>query len=242
MRLSPDPSGLPTRRGRRILIGLLILLLVLLPLYLWPLRGGRGGLPRASALSGSPNDPRNPGAMARIPSDVWNALMARRGGPPPAPPTPPANLTMIAGLHEVVGGMGSIHLPPIIESPGSSPLTDDGPLSSGGGSRGDDSTPGPVQFLASDTSNQGTGNGGGGFGSGGYSGFSNLGPWNGGGPGGPARGGASSSGPGSTWDPSDPDAPTPTPESATMLLLGSNLALLGALSWRRLKRREESQF
>jgi hypothetical protein len=224
----------------------LILLLVLLPLYLWPLRGGRGSLPHASALSGPPHDPRNPAAMARIPSDVWDALMARTEGPPPAPPRPPLNLTMIAGLDEV-GGAGSIHLPPIIGSSGPPShrsllaLGGDGSPSSANRPDGDDSSPGPVQFLASETSSQerGTGNGGSGFGSGGYAGFSNLGPWNGGGPGGPGTGGAPSSGPGSTWDPNDPDSPTPTPEPATLVLVGSNLALFGAFAWKRHKRREE---
>jgi len=78
-------GSLPSRRGRWILIALLILLLILLPLYLWPLRGGLGGLPGASALSGSVRDPRSAAAVARIPRDVWDALMGHVDAPPPSP-------------------------------------------------------------------------------------------------------------------------------------------------------------
>jgi hypothetical protein len=96
---------LPSRRGRRILIALLILLLILLPLYLWPLRGGLGGLPGASAVPGSVHDPRSAAAVARIPGDVWDALMGHVDALPPSlPPTkPPRNLTMIIQAEEFPG-------------------------------------------------------------------------------------------------------------------------------------------
>jgi len=115
-----DAHSLPSRRGRRVLIALLILLLILLPLYLWPLRWGLGGLPGASALPGSPRDPRSAAAVARIPGDVWDALMGPVDAPPPSPPptTPPRNLTMItqaeqfgSGLDQDAGGA------PLSESP-----------------------------------------------------------------------------------------------------------------------------
>ena len=81
MRRSSGPeSALP--RGRRIAIALLILLLIALPLYLWPLRGGGAGLPGAAALSGLPRDPRDATAVAHLPADVWDGLMDEgRTGP-----------------------------------------------------------------------------------------------------------------------------------------------------------------
>ena len=72
-----------------------------------------------------------------------------------------------------------------------------------------------------------------GFGPGGYPGLGNLGPWHGGGPGGGPR--VSSLAP--PLDPGDPGDLAPTPEPATLLLVGSNLALLGAAAWRRCRRR-----
>jgi hypothetical protein len=81
-------------------------------------------------------------------------------------------------------------------------------------SDGSPSNPGP-----------GTGNTSREFASSGYPGLSNLGPSSGGG-----------RGPISRWDPVDPGSPTPTPEPATVVLIGSNLALLGAFAWRRRRR------
>jgi hypothetical protein len=247
MRLPSDSGALPARRGRRILIAALILLLVMLPLYLWPLRGGRGGLPSASALSGSLRDPRNPAAVAGIPSDVWDALMARTGGPAPAPPKPPLNLTMIAAPEEIGGArpFGVLSTGafdgPLPHRPGMIALLGDGSPASESKSGGDDSPSSPVQFLASSSNQErGTGNGSGGFGSGGYPSFSNLGPWSGGGSGDPGRDSSHSISPGSTWDPTDSGLPAPTPEPATIVLVGSNLALLGAFGWRRRRGREET--
>jgi len=100
-----DADALPSRRARRGLIGLLILLLILLPLYLWPLRGSLGGLPGGSALPGSPRDPRSAAAVARIPGDVWDALMGHPAVPSPHPPTKPLrNLTMITQGEGIPGG------------------------------------------------------------------------------------------------------------------------------------------
>jgi hypothetical protein len=93
-------------------------------------------------------------------------------------------------------------------------------------SDGSPSNPGP-----------GTGNTSREFASSGYPGPPNLGPWSGGGPGGAGRRGLASTSPISTWDPVDPGSPTPTPEPATVVLIGSNLALFGAFAWRRRRRR-----
>jgi hypothetical protein len=220
------------------LIALLILLLILLPLYLWPLRGAMTGPRGAAALSGSPRDPRNASEVARIPGDVWDALLGPTAEP--APPKAPRNLTMIAQLEEVAGveaiGLMSGVRPPMMAS-----LLDDPSHALESNASGDGSPSSPVQFLTGPFSGeQGTGNGSDGFGSNGYPGLSNLGPWGGGGSGG--RGGAAplltSSDP--TWNPSDPGSPAPTPEPATILLVGSNLTLLGAMAWRRRRRREET--
>jgi PEP-CTERM motif len=232
MRLAPDPASLPTGRGRKALIALLILLLVLLPLYLWPLRGGISDVRGASAVSGGPRDPRNPAAVAGIPGDVWDALMERGSG---GSSKRARNLTMITQHHVGAG-------PDAIDVDGSPSLA------SGGSHFGvllndDASSGGPVHVLTSPSSdnNQGTGNGSPGFGSGGYAGLPIFGPWNGGGPGGGGGGGSprfvSFS---SIFDPGDPGVAAPTPEPATIVLLGSNAVLFGAAVLRRRRRRRET--
>jgi len=245
-----NAEPLPSRRGRRILIAFLILLLILLPLYLWPLRGGLGGLPGASALPGSVHDPRSATAVAQIPGDVWAALMGHVDAPPPSPPPtkPPRNLTMItqaeefpgSGLDQDAGGA------PLSDSPssrapgmlaqlsGSSDLSDGTP-------GGADTPSAQVDVLADSPyggpgGGTGTGNPWSGFAPGGYPGLGNLGPWSGGGPGGGPR----FSIPGPTFDPSNPGALEPTPEPATLVLIGSNLALLGVAAWKRRRRRLET--
>jgi hypothetical protein len=236
-----DAESLPSRRGRRGLIALLILLLILLPLYLWPLRGGLGALRGASALPGTVRDPRSAAAVAQIPGDVWDALMGNTHAPPPSPPPakPPRNLTMIVsaegipggGLEEGAGG------PPFSEGPsalargmlaqlGPSDLSDGSP---GGG----DASSTPGEIASTPGGGTGTGYTPSGFGPGGYPGLGNLGPWSGGGPGGEPR----ISGLAPTFDPAGPGDLAPTPEPATLLLVGSNLALLGAAAWKRRRRR-----
>jgi hypothetical protein len=214
------------------LIAVLILLLVLLPLYLWPLRSAMTGPPGAAALSGSPRDPRNASEVARIPRDVWDALMGRTAEPPPSAPAPkpPRNLTMIAQLEEGAG-VGVIE--------GMSGPRHDLSHSLESNASGDGSPASPLQFLATPSAGeQGSGNGWDGFGPNGYAGLSNLGPWGGGGPGGRGDPLLTSSDP--TWNPSDPGSPAPTPEPTTILLVGSNLTLLGVMAWRHRRRREEA--
>lgn len=230
---------MPSRRARRILIALLILLLILLPLYLWPLRAGVGGLPDASALPGRPRDPRDAAALAAIPADVWDDLTGRT---PPAPTTP-RNLTMITKLDEIAGaepfdfGEPSSPRPGLIGSPSLGPLTSDqldgGTDSSGSQSGFGDPSSSPTQSIAAPAGNSGQGSG---SGWGGFPGLANLGPWGGGGHGVGGRDGSglSSAGPEPIWDPSDP--PTPTPEPATIALIGSNLMLFGAAAWKRRRR------
>ena len=242
-----DAEPLPSRRGRRGVLALLILLLILLPLYLWPLRGGLGGLPGASALPGSVRDPRSAAAVAQIPGDVWDALMGPTHAPPqsPSPAPPPRNLTMFTsaegipgsglpgrGLDDDAGGT------PLLESSatlargmlaqlGSSDLSDGSP---GGG----DALSAPTELESTPGGGTGTGSAPGGFGPGGYPGGGDLGPWPGGRPGG---------GPGHVpglappLDPGGPGDLAPTPEPATLLLVGSNLVLLGAAAWKRRRRR-----
>jgi hypothetical protein len=236
MRHTPDPAALPSRRGRRIVIALLILLLILLPLYLWPLRGEMSGPSGAAALSGPPRDPRNPRAMAGIPSDVWDALMGGTSGGPATPPKPNRNLTMIAEL-EAGKGPG---LPDVGESGAPFSILDgptprgtlttallEGPSSDPPGGKPSDEGPG----SSPSSRDQGTGNGWPAFG--GYPGLPNIGPFGGGGPG-------LVSSPGWTFDPGDSGSPAPTPEPATIVLVGSNLALLGAMAWKRRHGREET--
>ncbi len=235
MRLAPDPASLPTGRGRRALIALLILLLVLLPLYLWPLRGGISGLRGASAVSGAPGDPRNPAAVAGIPSDVWDALLERGvGGGPTGAPNRPRNLTMITE-HQIGTGPGGVDVdsPPSLTPDGSrlTALFNDDPSS------GEGSTPAQFSTVPSGDNHQGTGNGSPTFGSGGYPGLPFLGPSSGGGPG--VGGGPPVVSLVPISDPGD-GVPTPTPEPGTIVLIGSNVALLGAVVLRRRRRRRET--
>ena len=240
MRRSSGPESAPPR-GRRIAIILLILLLIALPLYLWPLRGSGTGLPGMAALFGPPRDPRDATAVAHLPADVWDALMDEgRRGRKIEIRQPPGNLTRIADLEEVPGvgpldvGSGGTSLPwPRDTRP--RPIT--AFLGNGPDQSSDTSSPSaPVQFLAGPPGGEGTGSGNGSSG-GSYSGFpNNLGPFNGG-------GGAGGSGGGGTLffsDPGDPSAPAPTPEPATILLIGSNVVLLGAASWRRCRSLKET--
>jgi hypothetical protein len=219
----------------------LVLLLILLPLYLWPLRGGLGGLPGASALPGSVRDPRSAAAVAQIPGDVWSALMGDTPARPPSPPAkPPPNLTMITSAEGIPGsgspddGTGGT---PFSDSPaalargllaqiGSTDVSD-------GGAGGGDAASMSAEFVSTPGGGTGTGGAPSGFGSGGYPGLGNLGPWTGGGPG----GGPHVSGLTLTLGPGDPGDLAPTPEPATLVLVGSNLALLGAAAWRRCRSR-----
>jgi hypothetical protein len=241
-----DAEPLPSRRGRRGLIALLILLLILLPLYLWPLRGGLGALPGSSTLPGSARDPRSAAAVAQIPGDVWDALMGHTHAPPPsAPPaTPPRNLTMITSTEGLPGSglPGSLD-----EGTGGATLSDSpaavarGMLAQLGSSDVSDGTPGgspdpssPVEFVSTPGGGTGPGGAPGGFGpGGGYPSLGNLGPWHGTGPG----GGPSIVSLAPQLDPGGPGDLAPTPEPATLLLLGSNFALLGAAALRRRLRR-----
>lgn len=232
-----DTESPPSRRGRRGLIAILILLLILLPLYLWPLRGHVGGLPGTSAVSGSVRDPRSAAAVAQIPGDVWNALMGQTPAPPPPSPAPPPkpspNLTMITSADGTPGGS--------LDEGAGNTLSDSsaalvrGLLAQVGSpdASGGDSVSTPTELASTPWDGKGTGGAPGGSGSGGYPGRGSLGPWTGGGPG----GGPGMAGLPASIDPSVPEDLAPTPEPATLLLAGSNLALLGAAAWRRRRRR-----
>lgn len=227
MQPTPDAGALPPRHGRRILIALLILLLILLPLYLWPLRGGLGALPWGSALSGPPKDPRNPSAVAVIPGDVWDALMGGASQAPPGPPKP-RNLTMIAELEPrtwsgvVDADAGG---PPFSGPPGGSPpqswlagLVDQ-----------TDYKASDADSSSSTPTGSGQGNPSGWLGIPGF-GDTPRGLFGGGGPG-PSRAVFS--------PPSNDPAPQPTPEPTTIVLVGVNVALLSAAAWKRRRRVQE---
>jgi PEP-CTERM motif len=229
---------LPSRRGRRIFIALLIVLLILLPLYLWPLLGGPGTSPGASALSWALRDPRSAVALARIPGAVWDTLMGHADEPaPPAPPPTkaPRNLTMITqvgerpdggfdpdlGAAQILDGPAALARGMLAQLGGPSDPSDGKPAEGAGPST-------PVESLATGT---GTGHPASGFG---YPSLGSLDPWHGGSPGGGPR----FTSPGPTFAADDPGALEPTPEPATLVLVGFNLALLGVAAWKRRRRLE----
>jgi len=223
-----------------MLVALFVLLLILLPLYLWPLRGSPSGLPSTSGRSGAVGDPRSPAAVAQIPGDVWDALMGGGGAPPPssaAAPAEPRNLTMIAELEDLTGSglaVGS----PFPESAAAlarGMITQLEALSdvSDGGSGAYERPSTPGQLLAGDPAG---GSGAGpwpiAFPPGGYPSLDNVGPWTGGGPGGIGH----RSIPTPMFDLGGVGPPQPTPEPATLILVGSNLVLLGTAAWKRRRR------
>lgn len=236
-----DAESLPWGRGRRGLIALLVLLLILLPLYLWPLRGGLDGLRGAAALPASVRDQRSAAAVAQIPGDVWSALMGETPPLPPPPVKPPPNLTMVTDLpgsgfpnrlpDHLDDGAGGTALSDSPAALARGLLAQIGPTDVSDGGPGDTSA--PAELVSTPEDGAGTGGAPIGFGPGGYPGLGNLGPWTGGGPGGGPRG----SGLAPALDPGIPGDLAPTPEPATLLLVGSNLALLGAAAWRRCRRR-----
>ena len=247
-----------SRRNRWALIALLALLLILLPLYLWPLRGGLSGLPGTSAPPGSVRDPRSAAAVAQISSDVWNALMGRTPAAAPSSPSarPRPNLTMITSAEVPGSGLPGLDDEPLPDSPSALARgllaqfgTTGVPDGSSGG--GDAASPSTDPASASEDG-AGTGGAPAEFSPGGYFSLGNLGPWTGGGPGGGpggGLGGGPGGGPGGGLGGEPPisglvqalDAGpgdlAPTPEPATLVLIGSNLALLGAAAWRRSRRR-----
>ena len=244
MRRSSSPESAPPQ-GRRIAIVLLILLLIALPLYLWPLRGSGTGLPGAAAQSGSPRDPRDASAVAHIPADVWDGLMDdARSGHKGKEGRRPGNLTRFAQLEDGPGAgsmdtrSGGGALWPRDTLSRSFGALDSGDRGDGSGGSSGESPSSPTQFLASPSGNQGSGTGSGSGWSGGYSGGAgNFGPFGGGG----GAGGSGGGGPFLVGDPGDSSAPAPTPEPTTILLVGSNLALLGAAAWRRLSTMKEGK-
>lgn len=236
-------SGLAMKRDRmkRSLIALVILVLILLPLYLWPLRAGQSGVPAGPRSGWGLYDPRKPSALAELPSDVWDALMGQTGGGPLRPPTPPRNLTMIASTEaggdafglSILPGRESLveQLQPPLLGERLSALALIGQDAPGATAPGEEATSSPVLF-ATNPGDAATGPGGAllAFGPGGFgTGLPVLGPF--GGIGGGQGGGAIGSGP------TDNFPPTPTPEPSTLLLVGSNLAMLGAVAWKRRRRR-----
>lgn len=239
MRRSSSPESAPPQ-GRRIAIVLLILLLIALPLYLWPLRGSGTGLLGAATHSGLPRDPRDASAVAHIPADVWDGLMDDgRSGHKGKESHRPGNLTRIAQLEDVLGagsfdtgsgGVSSLWSRDTLSR--SFGALDSGDKGDGSGAGTGDSPSSPTQSLGGPSSSQGSGTESGGGWNGGYSGGAgnNLGPFAGGG----GAGGSGDGGPFLVGDPGDSSAPAPTPEPTTILLVGSNLALLGAAVWRRL--------
>lgn len=235
------PESVGSRRGRRIAMLLAVLLLTGLPLYLWPLHGGIEGLSGGATVSGAPPDPRSAKAVAQLPADVWAGLMGH--GRPRAPssggPKVHGNLTRITpheegdGTGSSLGSGGGPTVPPRLGAE-STPLI--ALLGDGGAGSGGDSSGG----AAGDSASPSTGaspSGGGGGGQGGSSPFpGGVGPFGGGGGSG---GGEGSAPPTFIADPGPDDPPMATPEPGTLLLVGSNLALIGAIAWRCLRRREE---
>jgi hypothetical protein len=241
-------ATLPSGRGRRILIALLILLLILLPLYLWPLRAGLGALPWGSALTGGvPTDPRNASALAGIPGEVWDALMSQAANhhPPPGP----RNLTMITE-HEGKPGpslapdsIGSLSA--LLSGDGSPPGPSAAVTDAIGGEVGEGdsslaSTPDQLGSLPTGEGQATAGSwpGGGGAGGGGIGGhrggfqvpLENL-------PAGdPAPG---FRGPVLVLVPGDPIAPHPTPEPGTIALVGVNGMVIAVLAWKHRRNKEE---
>src|SRR6185437_11811704 len=215
------PESVGSRRGRRIAILLVVLLLIGLPLYLWPLHGGIEGLPGATALSGAPPDPRSAKAVAQLPADVWAELMGH--GRPPAPssggPKVHDNLTRITP-HEAGDGNGSLGsgggpaVFPRLDAGSTPPLI--ALLADGGAGSGGDSSGGASSDSTSSSSGASPSGGG-------------------------AGGDDGSAPPTFIADPGPDDPPMPTPEPGTLLLVGSNLALIGAIAWRCLRRREERE-
>lgn len=258
MSSSSDADSVPVGRGRRIVIALPILLVILLPLYLWPLRSGLGALPWRATLTARPQrDPRDPAALARIPSAVWEALLnevsgSAHGSADSPEGLAPRNLTMITPAE---AGNG----PGIPESGSADSLSGlmsaDEPLPgllAGviGPTEGTSGDPGP---SPSSTAGSSTAEpfdswplAGGGQG--------NAGPWpsgGGGGVGGGSRGlptalGSPFGGDAPSVDspvvlvlsPGGPVAPHPAPEPGTVALVGLNLLLLASVAWNHRRYKE----
>jgi hypothetical protein len=235
-------------------IALLVLLLILLPLYLWPLRGGLGALPWAATPMGSlPKDPRDPSAMAGIPSDVWEALLnessgAASGSADPHDSHAPQNLTMItqheAGDEPGIPELGSSELLAGLLSSEESPP---GPLAGAiGPTEGKSGNEDPS--FSSTPSQLGNWRLAGG-------GQGNAGPWPSGGGGGGGAGGRGlpivlSGLPFGGDEPSfsppvvlglgsgDPVAPHPAPEPGMVALVGLNVLLLSGVAWNHRRYKE----
>jgi len=262
MSLTSDAGTLPASRGRRIVIAVLVLLLILLPLYLWPLRGGLGALPRAATLTGSPpKDPRDAAALASLPRDMWEALLNENLGTAGSGDAHggrgPRNLTMIT-RHERGAGPsmpepGSIELLPGLLN-GNEPPTDlrasvGGPAENPAGEGAPSYSPIGGSSAPGESDSWPLAGGGQG----------NAGPWpdgGGGGPGGGSAGRARSvaispaglpfggDAPSFTVSlvlnvsPGDPVAPHPTPEPGTVALVGLNVLLFCAVAWNHRRYKE----
>jgi hypothetical protein len=258
MSSTSDPASLPAGRGRKFAIALLILLLILLPLYLWPLRSGLGALPWAATLTAGPQkDPRDPAALAGIPSEVWEALLNEASGTAHGSAgshegLAPQNLTMITpeagnipgipepGSADSLSGLLSADEPPsgllisgIGPIDGESGDPDPSPSSTAGSS-----TAGPFDSWPLAGGGQG-----------------NAGPWPSGGSGGvgsrnlglpTALGGLPFGGEAPdlaspvvlVLSPGDPVAPHPAPEPGTVALVGLNLVLLATVAWNHRRYKE----
>ena len=198
--------------------------------------GRRAGLPGAAALSGLPRDPRRcDGGSAPSRRRVGRLMDEGRTGPKGETGHAPGNLTRITRLEEVPGA-GPLGIVPggtglswprdtlprlITRSTATARIHRAAPAIH---------RPRPPSFSrghleARVRARQRIGGGS-------YSGLpNNLGPFNGGG----GAGGSGGGDPPLLSDPGDPSAPTPTPEPATILLIGSNVVLLGVASWRRFR-------